>query len=582
MRLSNDSQMLALSSSTKMSMAFACSLLTSTAKTMTSSLLASHCKTLKSFTCSKKRLSNMSGSSGALSSQSLALLREESRLLSPTPLVATCGSCLRSVTAHAATCEHSTEMRESAHEYVSAPAPPLVSQMLSEPVAQTEREQTAAREQENASEPKPEPGRLASALLSAAEPLEPVVTTPDERAADAVWADEHTKREVVFVGAAKEQTAESVDDDDTDISEREMLALKAVAADAEDFQKVEDEDAAEQTALFEGAREERQPRARIFRDDEILSAAFEYHRRQGFPYRELSPALCMQEIEELSRVEGKALIHTRLGYKVADVFHHHRMHAAANGMKSPLSAFEDDKKLAKAIRLEYKLAGKARVWPGGILTLVNGTQACSNFRPGFAAYLYREFAPDNATVLDTSTGYGGRLIGAVASQKVAKYIGIDPNVPTYEANIRMARALRFEHLIELINLPAEDVEHELVRERCDFSFTSPPYFAKELYSQDDTQSWVRYKTGEQWRDKFLQAMLALTFASLKPGAFAIVNIADVKLKKKVYPLVEWTIELGKRVGFEYLRTEKFPMMTRFGAHMADEVATEPVIVFRKQ
>ena len=298
----------------------------------------------------------------------------------------------------------------------------------------------------------------------------------------------------------------------------------------------------------------------------------------------MSPAMAMMDLQKLAQIEGDALINTRLGYQVADSFHHHRFHASANGMKAPFDSFNDDKKLEKAIRLELKLGKKPRVWAGGMMTLVNGTQACSNFRPGFASHLYRKYAPDDAVVLDTSTGYGGRLLGAVCSQKVKKYIGIDPNVPTFQANCKMIKDLRLDTLceFELINLPAEDVDASTLANSCDFSFTSPPYFAKEIYSQDETQSWKRYSTGEAWRDNFLKKMLELTFIALKEDCFAIVNIADVKLKKKTYPLVEWTIELGKAVGFNYLETAQFPMMARFGKGMGDEVAFEPVIIFKKE
>lgn len=366
-------------------------------------------------------------------------------------------------------------------------------------------------------------------------------------------------------------------------AEVEELTAEEKALGIEEDDLEADDDEPVQEGLFGDITLERVERTKMFSASQMIDAAFDYHRAQGFPYRDISPAMAMKELQELADTEGKALISTRLCYQVADTFHKHRLHAAANGMSSPFDSFNDDKKLRKAIRLELKLAGKPRIFAGGMMTLVNGTQACSNFRPGFASYLYREFCPDNAVVLDTSTGYGGRMLGAVASQKVSHYIGIDPNVPTYQANIEMIEKLQLRSLMEftLYNLPAEDVDPELVRERCDFSFTSPPYFAKEIYSTDETQSWKRYSTGERWRDGFLKKMIELTFAALKHDTHAIINIADVKVKNKTYPLADWTRELGVACGFEYVTTEKFPMMTRFGKGMADEVAFEPVIVFKK-
>ena len=48
-----------------------------------------------------------------------------------------------------------------------------------------------------------------------------------------------------------------------------------------------------------------------------------------------------------------------------------------------------------------------------------------------------------------------------------------------------------------------------------------------------------------------------------------------------YPLAEWTRSAAKEVGFQYIKTDEFPMTRRVGAGMDDEVATEPVIVLVK-
>jgi hypothetical protein len=320
----------------------------------------------------------------------------------------------------------------------------------------------------------------------------------------------------------------------------------------------------------------------IYDQEQIIDAAFTWFRANGFPYRNLAPHVSMQEINKLLTTEPDNLRNTDTAYHVADTYHPHRFHAAADAMRSPFDAFCDDKLLRRALTNELS-DGERRV-PSTYFTslnMVSGTQSCANFRPGFAAYLYRKHCPPNATVLDTSTGYGGRLVGFIGSGLAGHYIGIDPNVDTHNGNLRMAQELGFADKVELFNLPAEDVPHDAVAGRCDFAFTSPPYFRKEHYSDDDTQSWKRYPTGDAWRDGFLVPMMALQYAALKPGCTAIVNIADVTIKSKTYPLADWTIEAGKQAGFDFVRRDEFPMTRRFGAGMKDEVATEPVLVFRK-
>lgn len=344
---------------------------------------------------------------------------------------------------------------------------------------------------------------------------------------------------------------------------------------------------------------------RIFDDTTIADACFAYYRDDvGFPYP--NPALheALNDLNKMAAMPLKALIRTVVGYGIADKFQQHRFLAAAEKMKSPIESFLDDEQLRRAIDLIMKY--DAFVSPGalrGTISMVRGTQACANFRPGFAAYLYRRFCPVGGIVLDTSTGYGGRLVGAIASTVVKKYIGIDPHVKTAEGNERLLQWLGRSDFARLIKLPAEDVQtfemamavsghdpgitsaRDLVqmveRESCDFSFTSPPYFRKEHYSEEPTQSFKRYPEPEQWRRGFLVPMMRLTHAALKRETFAIVNIADVMVDGDRHPLGQWTVDAGKEVGLRLVERLDFPMTRRFGANQNEGVATEPVYVFRK-
>jgi hypothetical protein len=321
----------------------------------------------------------------------------------------------------------------------------------------------------------------------------------------------------------------------------------------------------------------------IYNEKQIQDAAFDYYREAGFPYRELPLHICQQELNKLASMPlSDKLLKHNLCYQVADTYHKHRFHAAAFNMKAPAASFESDDLLKRAIELRMQNAKTVPTNLFGELTLVRGTQACSNFRPAFASYLYRTYTHEGATVLDTSTGYGGRLVGYIAAQINGKYIGIDPNKPTHEANLRMARDLGVEDQVELHNLPAEDVQHSVLANRCDFAFTSPPYFKKEIYSTDETQSCMRYgDSAESWRDNFLVPMLRLQYTALRAGCKNIVNIAPVKINGKVYPLDEWTIEAGKAAGFKYNETRRFMLATRFGANQDEEQSFEPVIIFTK-
>lgn len=335
--------------------------------------------------------------------------------------------------------------------------------------------------------------------------------------------------------------------------------------------------------LANGAGNNGEELSPVFSDEKIIDTVFAYLRKKGFPYRSLPLHSSMQIINTLATAPTSELINSSLGGVVADTYHRHRVESAAANMKSPYETFSDDKALKTAIRKQLELGGKIPASGSfGLLNLSEGTQSCSNFRPGFALSIYRRFSRGLGTVvLDTSTGYGGRLVGFMASG-LARYIGIDPNTLTHAANLKMASALGFSEKVELHNLPAEDVDPKVLMNRCDVAFTSPPYFAKEIYSDEPTQSCHRYKTAKEWRDGFLAKMIALQFVALKKGSYSVVNIAPVKLKNVTHPLDEWTVELAKKVGFKYEKTEEYPLKRRLGANNDGTIThTEPVLIFRK-
>ncbi len=320
----------------------------------------------------------------------------------------------------------------------------------------------------------------------------------------------------------------------------------------------------------------------LYTNSEIVDEAFRWFRESGFPYRVLPRFVIMQQVNRLALAPEESLRHTSEAYSVADTFHSHRFHATTEGKVSPFECFHDDVKFRHALDLRLERGNPIPAGFFGELTLSRGTQQCSNFRPGFACLLYRRFCEPGATVLDTSTGYGGRLVGFVASMVRGRYIGIDPNTVTHAGNLALAAALGVADSVELHNTAAEDMDAAVVEGRCDFSFTSPPYFSKEHYSDEPTQSWVRYgHSFDAWVNGFLKPMLALTFRALKPGAHGIINIEDVNIKTKRYPLVNATVAQALAVGFEHVGTELFEMQPRLGANQDAEVATERVLIFKR-
>lgn len=321
----------------------------------------------------------------------------------------------------------------------------------------------------------------------------------------------------------------------------------------------------------------------VFDKARVIAESFAFFRKRGFPYRAVPLHVQMQKVNRLAATDLESLASSRLCYDVADSYHPHRFHGKANGMRSPVESFANDESLKHAIDVAISYGSLVEDVYFSELGMTHGTQGCANFRPGFAAYLYRRYLPGGGVVLDPSTGYGGRLVGWIASKIGGRYVGVDPSVKTHEGNSKLANALAPKGSVALINQPFEDVnfEREKLVGAVDFAFTSPPYFAKELYADEPTQSFARYDAIDRWRTGFLQKMLLGVHRCLKRGSFALVNIADVTVQGERYSLTTMTVEDAKAIGFKHIDTLDFAMQHRFGSR-DDEIATEPVFVFKKE
>ena len=162
---------------------------------------------------------------------------------------------------------------------------------------------------------------------------------------------------------------------------------------------------------------------------------------------------------------------------------------------------------------------------------------CAQFKPNVAKVLYDMYEAE--TVLDFSMGWGDRLAGFFASDATKHYIGLDPrkeNHPFYNQQAEFYTKhngfFETEKTYEFHQSPAEDFDFTPYENSVDVVFTSPPYFSVERYSYDDNQSWVRYKTIEDWNTNFLHKSLGNMIPTLKTGGMMCINIADVYQSSK--------------------------------------------------
>ena len=89
------------------------------------------------------------------------------------------------------------------------------------------------------------------------------------------------------------------------------------------------------------------------------------------------------------------------------------------------------------------------------------------------------------------------------------------------------------------------------KNKFDLCFTSPPYFNKEKYSNEDTQSFIKFPTKEQWYDGFLKPTIKNCFNSMKDNGVFIFNIKNTK---DLPDFVDRTKEYSLQSGFNFTDT----------------------------
>ena len=223
-------------------------------------------------------------------------------------------------------------------------------------------------------------------------------------------------------------------------------------------------------------------------------------------------------------------------------------------------------------------------------------QPAVNFPALTAKWIYENYTKHIDTdeplrIYDSSSGWGGRILGAMSSRKKIHYVGTDPNPDNFldeEGISRYEYMAKFyndncvddfsDKLTTFFDVKKQGNTYELFQDgselisnnpkfqkykgKLDISFTSPPYFNREQYSQDEKQSFKAYGEYEDWRDNFLKPTLTTIYEYLKNDRYILWNIADIKIGESLYyPLEQDSIDILNELGCEYKGKLKM-LMTR--------------------
>ena len=242
-----------------------------------------------------------------------------------------------------------------------------------------------------------------------------------------------------------------------------------------------------------------------------------------------------------------------MGANILTQFFPEILDVVKSGKASPRDFFKDDKRLLGYCRTVLKYCTS----PLEMFKMMSfrGSSRCYNFRPATAKTIYELYGKDNCKVLDTSSGFGGRLLGFFTAKNTSEYVGIDPNTADSCNKFILYMGRYFTNKKAYVNkIGSEDFTIEnypKYENYFDISFTSPPYFDTEKYSDSDTQSYKKFNTYDLWVDGFYRNTIYNSCNALKLDGVFAVNISWVDNIK------EYTEEFLNDCGFYIIKEDKY-------------------------
>ena len=244
--------------------------------------------------------------------------------------------------------------------------------------------------------------------------------------------------------------------------------------------------------------------------EKAIESAFGYWRSAGFPYPQIAEPEIRREIELLCGTSprwryGKLISLSTVGLRLANAFHPQIWGVKGHG-RSPIDCFHDNDRLRLALSKAPLFWPDRRCWNAQCvrsLMRIHHRTRVSNFRPVVARAVVERFSECGAVVLDFSAGYSGRLLGAVTLKR--HYLGIDAAKAQVTGLRQTMSAIRNMVLGsgEFVHGCAEDVLALIRKESVNLVFTSPPFFRLERYSTEATQSYIRYQSYDEWKEKLI-------------------------------------------------------------------------------
>jgi hypothetical protein len=317
--------------------------------------------------------------------------------------------------------------------------------------------------------------------------------------------------------------------------------------------------------------------------EDLISSYVKLWRERGYPNYQKSDYNMAREFSELLAFDDKTIFRNGIIKQTMHscgllwTYFPHWIDVKYGEQKTIRELWNDDEKLTELIKKTYEYEKKHGA--GYITTnrlrqnskVYLSKQSVSNFRPSAAKFIYNRYG-NGGDVWDMSCGWGGRLLGFLASD-CRSYIGTEPASDTFNGLLSLNAQFNNESkIVSLFKTGSEDYLPQ--NESLDLCFTSPPYFDTEKYSDEDSQSYIKYPTKESWLVGFYQKSITNCYHGLKSGGKMMINIANT-------PKHDWleseTVAISTAIGFDLSEIIRLELSSISGSG----AKYEPIFIFNK-
>ena len=211
--------------------------------------------------------------------------------------------------------------------------------------------------------------------------------------------------------------------------------------------------------------------------------------------------------------------------------------------------------------LDYKLltpTGIDMVQKNQLSSLLSGFYFRASIMNPIVPYSLSKLYDYDFKVLTPTLGWSSYLLGMLHNEHLDTYVGIDVIKKVCNNTRKIANQHKIKN--DIYCQPSEDLYHNSrfmtkYKSDIDFVFFSPPYYELELYKGAE-QSTNRYKSNEEWLDKYWRVTMKLCYHCLKNNKIMMYIISGYNDKNQYINLEKDMNQITKEVGFSYVKKQK--------------------------